>query len=142
VIERALAATGSTELAARQIAELSDGERQRVMVARALAQEPRAMILDEVTAFLDLPHRVDILLLLRRLARTTGCALLLSTHDIDLALKTADRIWLVKPGGTFVAGPPAEMAASGVFDDVFASDALIFDRTRGSFDLHESALQP
>jgi iron complex transport system ATP-binding protein len=139
-IDRALEATASTELADQPVAELSDGERQRVMVARALAQEPRAMMLDEVTAFLDLPHRVDVLLLLRRLARTTGRALLLSTHDLELAIKTADRLWVVKPGGVFVAGTPAELSRAGVFDALFASDSLYFDRGRGQFAVRDAAL--
>jgi len=136
-IDHALVATGSNDLAHRQIAELSDGERQRVMVARALAQEPRVMVLDEVTAFLDLPHRVDILLMLRRLTRQTGCALLLSTHDLDLAMKTADRLWVVKPGGRFAAGTPAELTSNGVFDDLFPGDGLVFDRERAEFRLRD-----
>jgi iron complex transport system ATP-binding protein len=139
-IDRALESTGSTDLAPRQIAELSDGERQRVMVARALAQEPKAMILDEVTAFLDLPHRVDILLLLRRLARQSGCALLLSTHDLELALKIADQLWVIGIGSTFSAGTAAELSNAGVFDRVFPSDQLVFDRQRGQFSLRDSVV--
>jgi len=140
VVDRALDSTGSSELAHRQIAELSDGERQRVMVARALAQEPKAMILDEVTAFLDLPHRVDILLLLRRLARQSGCAMLLSTHDLELAIKTADRLWVIGAGGRFTAGAPAELSDAGVFDDVFPSEQLVFDRARRQYSVKDSAL--
>jgi iron complex transport system ATP-binding protein len=140
-IDRALHSTGSSELAHRQIAELSDGERQRVMVARALAQEPKALILDEVTAFLDLPHRVDILLLLRRLARQSGCALLLSTHDLELALKTADQLWVIGSGSTFSAGTADALSDAGVFDNVFPSDQLLFDRQRRQFALKDSVLQ-
>jgi len=139
-IDRALESTGSTDLAHRQIAELSDGERQRIMVARALAQEPKAMILDEVTAFLDLPHRVEILLLLRRLARQSGCALLLSTHDLELALKIADRLWVIRSDNVFSAGTADELSQAGVFDDVFPSEQLIFDRQHRHFALRDSAL--
>ena len=135
VVEAALDATGSSVLAERQLAELSDGERQRVMVARALAQEPRAMILDEVTAFLDLPHRVDIMLMLRRLAHTRGTAMLLSTHDLDLALRTADRIWLLTPGGAFSVGSPESLVISGALDRVFHHDGVRFDRQTGGFSL-------
>ncbi|MCI0388887.1 MAG: ABC transporter ATP-binding protein, partial [Acidobacteria bacterium] len=78
-IQQALRTTGAAEFANRQIGELSDGERQRVMVARALAQEPQLMILDEITAFLDLPRRVEIMQMLRKLARATNKAILLST---------------------------------------------------------------
>jgi iron complex transport system ATP-binding protein len=137
IVDHALDATGSTALADRQLAELSDGERQRVMVARALAQQPRAMILDEVTAFLDLPHRVDIMLMLRRLAHASGAAMLLSTHDLDLALRTADRIWLLSPGGRFAVGTPESLVLSGAFDDVFQHDDVAFDRNTGSFALRQ-----
>jgi iron complex transport system ATP-binding protein len=137
VVDRALRATEADVLADRQLAELSDGERQRVMVARALAQEPRAMILDEVTAFLDLPHRVDIMLMLRRLAHSTGTALLLSTHDLHLALRTADRLWLLSPGGRFVVGSPEALVLNGAFDGMFRHDEVHFDRETGGFTLRQ-----
>ena len=99
VVRWAIAAVGAVELAGRNVDELSDGERQKIMIARALAQEPALMLLDEPTAYLDLPRRVEIMRLLRQLARTTGRAFLLSTHDLDLALRSADRIWLMGGGG-------------------------------------------
>jgi iron complex transport system ATP-binding protein len=136
-VDRALAICGADALADRQLAELSDGERQRVMVARALAQEPLALVVDEVTAFLDLPHRVDIMLMLRRLAHTAGVAMLLSTHDLDLALRTADRIWLIAPGGAFSIGTPESLVLSGALDGVFRHDGVRFDRHTGSFSLQE-----
>jgi iron complex transport system ATP-binding protein len=95
-------------------------------------------ILDDVTAFLDLPHRVDIPLLLRRLARDTGSALLLSTQDLELALKIADRLWVIRPGGTFVAGTATELSNAGVFDDVFPSEQLLFDREQQRLRIPES----
>jgi iron complex transport system ATP-binding protein len=98
------------------------------------------MILDEVTAFLDLPHRVEILLMLRRLARSTGCALLLSTHDLELALKTADRLWIIKADGHFAAGTPAELADGGTLDDLFPSDQLWFDRAQRVYTVRDTAL--
>jgi iron complex transport system ATP-binding protein len=131
-----MAMTGTETFASRQIAELSDGERQRVMIARALAQEPAALVLDEVTAFLDLPRRVEIVLMLRALARETGCALLLSTHDLDLALRTADSLWLLASGGEFSAGTPETLVLNGAFDHVFHSDGLDFDQRTGQFRLH------
>ena len=139
-IARAMEATGAAEFAERQVAELSDGERQRVMIARALAQEPRALVLDEVTAFLDLPRRVDIMLMLRRLARDLGRALLLSTHDLDLALRTADRIWLMGKGGTFHTGSPEDLVLSGALHSVFRHEGLDFDPREGAFRLHPTAV--
>jgi iron complex transport system ATP-binding protein len=82
-VERALRLVGAEPLATRPISELSNGERQKIMIARALAQEPAVMILDEVTAFLDLPRRVEMTHILQRLAHDHGCAILLSTHDLD-----------------------------------------------------------
>jgi iron complex transport system ATP-binding protein len=138
-IDQALGAAGARELAGREVAELSDGERQRVMIARALAQEPKALILDEVTAFLDLPRRVDIMRMLRRLAHDGDHALLLSTHDLDLALRTADRIWLMGSDGSFHAGSPEDLVLSGALNRVFGHEGLDFDPAEGAFRLHPEA---
>jgi iron complex transport system ATP-binding protein len=131
-VELAIRAVGAEALAGRYLSELSDGERQKAMVARALAQEPDVMILDEITAFLDLPRRVEIMGILRRLAHEGGRTVLLSTHDLDLALHTADTIWLVREG-TIVAGLPEELVLDGTFESAFQSDGVCFDRERGSF---------
>ncbi len=133
VIQWALKTTGASEFANRNIGELSDGERQRVMVARALAQEPQLMILDEITAFLDLPRRVEIMQMLRDLARTTNRAILLSTHDLDLALRSADIIWLLPKGGAMQVGVPEELVLNGAFAKAFASEGIEFDSQLGAF---------
>jgi iron complex transport system ATP-binding protein len=133
VIQWALKTTGASEFANRQIGELSDGERQRVMVARALAQEPQLMILDEITAFLDLPRRVEIMQMLRDLARTTNKAILLSTHDLDLALRSADVIWLLPKGGKLKIGAPEDLVLNGAFASAFASEGIQFDSALGAF---------
>ncbi len=135
----ALEAVGAADLAQRQVHELSDGERQRVMVARALAQEPLLMVLDEPTAFLDLPRRVEMMRLLRRLARETNRALLLSTHDLDLALRSADALWLLAPGGGLHSGAPEDLVLGGAFEATFASAGIGFDRRQGSFQVHPPA---
>jgi iron complex transport system ATP-binding protein len=140
VIQWALRTTGAAEFAARQIGELSDGERQRVMVARALAQEPQLMILDEITAFLDLPRRVEIMRMLSELARATKKAVLLSTHDLDLALRCADVIWLLPKGGAMRIGAPEDLVLSGVFESAFAGEGVAFDQQSGSFHLAQAAL--
>jgi iron complex transport system ATP-binding protein len=133
VIGWALTATRSDDLAQRDLAQLSDGERQRVMIARALAQEPMVMLLDEPTAFLDVPRRVEITGLLRRLARETGLAILLSTHDLELALRTADTIWLLTPDRRFVTGAPEDLALDGALASAFPSPDLDFDTQDGAF---------
>jgi iron complex transport system ATP-binding protein len=136
IVRWAIRIVGATELASRNVGELSDGERQKVMIARALAQEPRLMILDEPTAFLDLPRRVEIMRILRRLARTSGSAVLLSTHDLDLALRSADRIWLMRSGGIIEVGAPEDLVLSGAFEATFDSEGIEFDREAGSFKIH------
>ncbi len=122
-------------LAHRPVCELSDGERQKVMIARALAQDPRVMILDEATAFLDLPRRVELMNLLRDLARTGRRAVLLSTHDLDLALRCADRLWLLPAGGPLLQGVPEDLALNGAFAKTFAGTGALFDAGSGSFTL-------
>ena len=91
VVSWAIDAVGARHLAERDFSRLSDGERQRVMIARALAQEPSLLVLDEPTAFLDVPSRVELMGLLRQLTRNSSIAVLMSTHDLELALRTADR---------------------------------------------------
>ncbi len=135
-IEWALAAVGAGELARRQIAELSDGERQKISIARALAQEANVMLLDEPTAYLDLPRRVELMRILRDLAHSQGLALLLSTHDLDLALRFADRLWVLNHTGGLIQGYPEAIAMSGQFARVFESENLDWDPTTGSFRAH------
>ncbi|HEX2908498.1 MAG TPA: ABC transporter ATP-binding protein [Phototrophicaceae bacterium] len=133
VIQWAIKAVGATDLAARSVDELSDGERQKIMIARALAQEPDVMLLDEPTAFLDLPRRAEMMQLLRHLARDTHRAVLLSTHDLDLALRSADQIWLLPKGGNLQAGAPEDLILSGAFEAAFRAEGVTFDAYTGAF---------
>lgn len=133
VIQQAIVAVGALELADRNLAELSDGERQKIMIARALAQEPAVMLLDEPTAYLDLPRRAELMTMLRRLARETGRAILLSTHDLDLALRSADRIWLMPKGSQLEVGAPEDLVLGGAFESAFRSEGVQFDAYSGSF---------
>ena len=139
LIQWSIEMAGAKDLAERVLSELSDGERQKVMVARALAQEPELMILDEVTAFLDLPRRVEIMQLLRRLAHTTGKAILLSTHDMDLALRSADRIWLLPKGGKLHVGAPEDLVLNGSFEQAFKSEGVSFNRFSGAFHIQQDS---
>lgn len=134
-VARAIADVGIESLAHRPVCELSDGERQKVMIARALAQEPRVMLLDEATAFLDLPRRVELMHLLRRLAHDGGRAILLSTHDLDLALRCADRLWLLPPGGPVRDGVPEDLVLCDAFAAAFADAGAQFDKGSGAFTL-------
>jgi iron complex transport system ATP-binding protein len=138
-VAAALAAVDARRLAEQPVRTLSDGERQRVLIARALAQDPELMILDEPTAFLDLPRRIETLGLLRRLVRETGVTVLLSTHQLELALLHSDRVWLLPLGGPIESGAPEDVALSGGLERTFRSERLRFDSAEGSFRLREES---
>lgn len=109
---RAMQLVGIAHMARRRLCSLSDGELQRAMIAKAIAQDTPCILLDEPTAFLDFPAKIELMALLRRLARDEGKTVLLSTHDIETALQTADSLWLLD-GGTLSVGSPRELARSG-----------------------------
>lgn len=136
-VQWALYSTGMEDFANRKVHELSDGERQKVMIARALAQDTPIILLDEPTAHLDLPNRVEIVRLLRKLAKTTGKAILLSTHELDLALQGADKIMLMHPCFDLTCGVPEDLVLSGVFEDTFKRDGFDFDKITGRFLIHQ-----
>ena len=138
IVNWAIKSVGAVHLAQRQVSELSDGERQKIMIARALAQSPIVMLLDEPTAFLDLPRRVEIMQLLRQLVRETNQAILLSTHDLDLALRIADKVWLLSTNGLLHVGAPEDLVLNGAFADTFRSEGVEFDVASGEFHLHTS----
>lgn len=135
-VARALRAAGAWELRDRPFDEISDGEKQKAMLARALAQDSALLLLDEPTAFLDLPRRVEAMRMLRRISRESGRAVLLSTHDLELALRAADRLWLLSPGGALRAGVPEDLALSGAVGEVFDQGDVAFDRATGEFRIH------
>lgn len=100
------------------------------------------MILDEVTAFLDLPRRVEIMQLLRKLAHSTNKAILLSTHDMDLALRNADRIWLIPKSGNLHVSAPEDLVLNGIFEQVFMSEGISFNKSSGAFQIHNAHEKP
>ena len=135
-IEWAIRTVDAESLANRQVSELSDGERQKVMVARALAQEAPIMLLDEPTAFLDILRRVELMRSLSDLAHQQDLAILLSTHDLELALRCADELWLLGEDGTLTQGQPESLALSGTIADVFGNQKLDWDTEQGAFHIH------
>ncbi len=137
-IEWAIDAVGAGSLAAHRMSEMSDGQRQKLMIARALAQDTPVLLLDEPTAFLDLPRRVELMRLLRDCARDFQRAVLLSTHDLDLALRTADRLLLFSDRGRLYDGAPEDLILSGAFAEIFLDagvDGVEFDAASGTFQL-------
>ena len=133
MIKWALEQVGLWSFANKFINQLSDGERQRVMIAKALAQDTPLIMLDEPTAHLDLPNRVEIMRLLRNLAKETNKAILLSTHELDLALQAADIIWLMSKNNDFKIGAPEDLVLSGSIEDTFKNKSFNFDRKTGNF---------
>ena len=127
-VNNAITLVGIQTFEQRQVDTLSDGERQKVMIAKALAQETPVILLDEPTAFLDFPSKVEMLLLLRRLAREMQKTVFLSTHDIELALQTADRLWLMgQDNNSLVIGTPSQLAADGSLPRFFSGPGITFD---------------
>ncbi|MDN4752988.1 ABC transporter ATP-binding protein [Porphyromonadaceae bacterium W3.11] len=126
----------------RYFSELSDGEKQRVMIARALAQQTPVMLLDEPTAHLDLPSRLDVIMMLKTLTEQTGSSIIVSTHELDLALHWADTVWLMNKSGEIYSGSPEDLVLSGRFESVFGNEKLKFDQERGEFSVIQSNTIP
>ena len=112
--------------------ELSDGQLQKVLIARALAQDTPIMILDEPTSHLDLYHKAQVLKLLKQLSVQTEKAILFATHEINLALELCDKIILMKSEGV-VEGTTDELIQKGAFENIFPSDLIFFDSNTRSF---------
>jgi iron complex transport system ATP-binding protein len=119
IIEQSIDEVGISNLSNKKIPELSDGQLQLAMIARALAQETPVLLLDEPTAHLDLNHRVEIMKLLLRLAREKNKAILVATHELDLALQMADEIWLATTHKKIKTGIPEDLVLDGSFDEIF-----------------------
>ncbi|MDR2962856.1 MAG: ABC transporter ATP-binding protein [Bacteroidales bacterium] len=133
IIAESIEKVGLAHYAHRNIGMLSDGEKQRAMIAKALAQDTDFIVLDEPTAHLDLPNRIAIMKLLRDLAHSTRKSILLSTHELDLALQVADRIWLMQKNAPMLCGMPEDLVLNGSFQRIFSTDACNFDVNTGFF---------
>lgn len=122
-VSESLALVGMSDYAAKEMDTLSDGEAQRVMIARALAQDTAVILLDEPTAFLDLPNRYEVCLLLRRLAREHGKTVVFSSHDLSIVTQLADRILMLDPAGSRF-GSPSKLLADGSLARIFAGTSI------------------
>lgn len=138
IVDEAIAQVGIQPLARRMTHTLSDGERQKVMIAKALAQETPVIYLDEPTAFLDFPSKVEIMQLLHDLTRRMGKTIFLSTHDLELALQIADRIWLMDRASGIHTGTPEDLALNGRLSCFFARKGIAFDTETGLFRIENS----
>ena len=128
----AIMKTGMMPFCSRYIAELSDGERQRAMIARILAQDTGLMVMDEPTAFLDIGSKYEILHLMNNLAKTAGKTIIFSTHDLQMAISQADKIWLIT-GMELMEGAPEDLMIRGDFDHIFDSSNLRYNSDQGTF---------
>ncbi len=137
-VEHSLALVRIEHLADRMVHTLSDGEQQKVMIAKALAQDTPVIFLDEPTAFLDFPSKVEMMQLLHRLSRETSKTIFLSTHDLELALQIADTIWLMDKAEGVVVGTPEDLSLDGTLSRFFACKGIAFDPETGLFRMDRS----
>lgn len=118
----------------KNVDEISDGERQRVMIARTLAQDTKVIVLDEPTAFLDLPNKYEIVHLLNKLSKEENKTIIFSTHDLNIAIQEADKIWLMLDN-KIVEGAPEDLILNETFYKLFENSNLHFDKVKGDFRL-------
>ena len=130
IVREAMIATGTWQLANRLVNRLSGGERQRVIFARALAQEPQILLLDEPTAHLDVTHQIEVMDIARRLKQERALAILGVFHDLNLAAQYCDRIILLKDGRVFAAGAPAAVITSDVLRAVYGIEMCVLPHPR------------
>lgn len=133
IIRSSLQMVGLENFGDRYYGTLSDGEKQRTFIAKALASNAPLMLLDEPTAHLDIPNRVEIMLLLRKLTHENHKSVLVSTHDLDLAMQLADEIWLLEKDNPIVCTTPEEAISSGIINDCFGNEAVEFHPDFGRF---------
>lgn len=131
-IDEAISLTGISSFIHKKHYEVSDGQLQKVMIARALAQDTSLIILDEPTTHLDLVHKVTLLKLLQKLAHETDKTILYSTHDLDLAIQLADDMIVFTEEAIF-KDQPCNLISNGVFEKVFQNDFILFDKEKGKF---------
>lgn len=135
VVSNAMQSARVYEMRERLVSTLSDGERQKVMIAKALAQQTPVILLDEPTAFLDFMSKVETMVLLKELAHNQGKTIFQSTHDVNMALQIADKIWLVDKNLGVKTGTPAELAESGDLERYFHGPGIAFNYETGLFDV-------
>lgn len=131
IVRKSLEAAGIAHKADSFVSELSDGERQKAMIAKVLAQQCPIIVLDEPTAFLDVTSRIETMALLRRVASEQGKTVLLSTHDLELAIQMGDNLWLQQPSRAMATGTPEDLILGGIMGGFFDRGGIKFDKTTG-----------
>jgi iron complex transport system ATP-binding protein len=132
ITNKALDLVNITALKDKKCYELSDGQLQKIMIARALAQDTDVIVLDEPTTHLDMYHKAYILKLLQKLTKETGKTILFSSHEIDLAIQLCDTMIVMK-NNEVICDQPCHLISNGIFDSLFPKDLIAFDKSTGSF---------
>ena len=139
-VHEAMSQVGILHLARKNLHEISDGERQRAMIARTLAQDTKIILLDEPTAFLDMPNKYEMIHLLFQLTRQRKKTIIFSTHDLDIAMQKADKLWLMV-GQELREGAPEDLVLNGSIESIFNGTNLFFD-DKGIFRMQQASLVP
>ena len=134
IVVEAMAKMGVQHLENRVVVTLSDGERQKCMIAKAIAQQTPLMLLDEPTAFLDFRSKVQLFRTLRSLAAGENKAVVVSTHDIEMALRFADKLWLIDNGRLY-EGCTTELAADGLLQGFIDGDGIVYDKENNRIEI-------
>ena len=135
IVIRSLQAVHAADLASRPFSDLSDGERQKVLVARALAQEPKLLLLDEPTIHLDLKHRIEVMSILRDLCRTNDITVIASLHDVDVAAKVSDKVALIRDSALQQYGAPEQVLTQQAVTALYDFDKAEFNSRLGGIEL-------
>lgn len=134
-ISKAMESMKIADFGSRNFSQLSDGEKQRVLIARALAQDTPLIILDEPAAFIDSPGKLSIMKMLKNITVEQKKSVLLTTHDIESALRFSDKIWLLSQDGSFESGSPKQMMQEGLINKFFDKDGIVFNKEKLGFDI-------
>lgn len=141
IIERSLRLTGMLDFSEKNINEISDGERQKLMIARALAQDTDIILLDEPTAFLDISNKIEVLKILKESCEKENKTIIFSTHDLNMALKQVDKVWLIKDKN-IIEGAPEDLMIKNVFDELFKKKDIKFNSESFEFEIENIKKYP
>lgn len=139
IINDAILKAGMADFSYRPLTELSDGERQRAMIAMVMAQDASIMVMDEPTAFLDVSSRFEVMHLMHELTIERNKTIVFSTHDLGTAISRADKIWLLKDTGIY-EGAPEDLLLNGAFNTLFKGSGVKFNPADGSFNIHNEPI--
>jgi iron complex transport system ATP-binding protein len=135
IVRECMQIVGAAELAERDFSSLSDGEKQKILIARALAQEPELIILDEPTSHLDIKHKIEILRILNRLSAINGVTVILALHDLDIAVKNCQFVLLIKDGKVVAQGRPEDIIGKDTIGDLYGIEGAVFNSVMGSLEI-------